>query len=320
MPVPDAEGDRPVDLDALLAAAWRRRAPLHALAQAADPAEVIDCYRLFHGWQEGLSGLEIDRYGDTAVIAYKPQVETRASIDAIVACLDRLHAFDSVIAKPRRGSPFAVRGELPSEPITVRERGLRFAIEPAQPRNPGLYLDARPARAWIRQHSRDRRVLNLFAFTGSLGVAAAAGGARSVTHVDSQRGALARCRANHILNNLRIDDRDLVRVNIYQHLRKAATRRRQFDAIILDAPPYSELSAHSDRTPGAHGLDALVELTKPLLAPGGWLLVFFHHSESTRQWDLETLWRGESDLDFPEADPLNKLRLTALQQRGQAPV
>jgi len=295
-----------------LEAAWRRRAGLHDL----------DAYRLFHGWQEGAPGVEIDRYGDAAVIAYKP--DAVADIDRLAAALLELHPFAHIVAKQRGTAPVGVRGDL-NAACRVRELDMRFAIDLSQRRNPGLYLDARRARAWIRVHSRDRRVLNLFAFTGSLGVAAAVGGARSVTHVDSQRGALRRCRRNHELNNVPVDDRDLVRLNIYQHLRRASARRRRFDAIIVDAPPYSEHAARADRTPGPRGIDALAPLTAPLLDPGGWVLCFFHHSQRSRAdherafcdaagVPLHVIWRGTSDLDFPEADERNKLRLTAFER------
>jgi 23S rRNA (cytosine1962-C5)-methyltransferase len=210
---------------------------------------------------------------------------------------------------------------MPPRPTLVRELGLRFAVELWQPRNPGLFLDARPARAWIRGHSEGRRVLNLFAFTGSLGIAAAAGGARGVTHVDSQKRALARCRDNHDHNGLHIDDRDLVRVNVYQHLRRASAQRRQFDAIIADVPPESYASRRNDRTPGARGVAGLAASMTRMLAPGGWMLCFFHHggergereAEVLRAADapLEIAWRGGSGPDFPEADLRRSLRLTA---------
>ncbi len=294
----------------LIEAAWKRRSALHEL----------DAYRVFHGWSEGVPGLEIDRYADAAVVSYKARVEL--DIDAVAAALIAVHPFDLIVAKPRDARPVAVIGSLPDGPHLVRELGMTFALELEQPRNPGLYLDARPARAWIHANSSERRVLNLFAFTGSLGVSAAVGGARSVTHVDSQRGALRRCKHNHELNGVAIDDRDLMRVNIYQHLRRASAKRRRFDAIILDAPPYSEASARSDRTPGARGLPALAALTAPLLNPGGWLLCFFHHSPLSHAeheaafvadagMELDIAWRGTSGDDFPESDERNKLRLTA---------
>ena len=193
---------------------------------------------------------------------------------------------------------------------------------PGRPANPGLFLDARPARAWIRAHVGGRRVLNLFAFTGSLGVAAAVGGAREVVHVDSVRHALDMCRANHALNGMPVDDRSLARINVYQHLRKGQAARQKFDAVIVDPPPLKEHALRTDRTPGERGLAALAPLVARMLAPGGWALFFLHHGDKTREQlerelvdaagvPLEVMWRGEQGPDFPESEDSRKLRLTA---------
>ncbi len=299
------------ELAAAMARAFTRRQAL-----LADPE--LEAHRLFHGWTEGQPGLEIDRYGDTAVVAFRAHQEELLPV--ATAALAELPVIERVIARPRRGEPFPLRGELPAGPTIVREYGLRFAVELSRPGNPGLYLDARPARAWIREHAAGRRALNLFAFTGSLGVAAIAGGATGVTHVDSQRGMLERCRANHALNDQAIDDRDLARMNIYQHLRKNAAKRRRYGAIILDPPPVGDYK--SDRTPGGRGVPALAPLCAQMLEPGGWLLILFHHSDRSREEherelldaagiELEVAWRGDSGDDFPEPNPRRRLRPTA---------
>lgn len=303
------------DLEALLHAALRAREPLER-----DPD--LDAFRLVNGWREGIDGFEIDRLGDAAVIRYRPEVGDR--LDVVVAALDRWRRVPILIAEARGSTPVALRGE-PRGRIVVREHGLRFEVDPMRPASTGLYLDARPARRWIRDHAADRRVLNLFAFTGSLGVAAAAGGARSVTHVDSHRGALAWCRANSELNGIAIDDRDLARLNIYQHLRRGQASRQRYDAIILDPPPGPSTPRPRDRTPGQRGVAALARLVAPMLAPGAWLLCFFHHGDrdlssleaevcAAAGVPLEVSWRGESGPDFPATDPRRKLRVTALSR------
>lgn len=294
-------------------AAWDRREALHREAGT-------DAYRIVHGWSEGCPGLEIDRYGGAALVSSKSHV---AEIEEAYEAVAALHDFEVIVGKPRGAEPIAVRGTMPEASIEVREHGLRYLVEPWRPGNPGLFLDARPARAWIRANSAERRVLNLFAFSGSLGVAAAAGGALSVTHVDMQRGSLERCRANHRLNDLHLDDRDLMRANVYQHLRKGAAGRRRFGAIIVDPPPITP-SQHSDRTPGGRGLPTLAPLCTRMLEPGGWLLCFLHRTEGDREArereiiaaaerPLEVMWRGESGDDFPETDLRYKLALTAFR-------
>jgi 23S rRNA (cytosine1962-C5)-methyltransferase len=310
-----------VDLSRCIGEAWRARAALER-----EPE--LDCYRLFHGWAEGCPGLEIDRYGDAVVIAHRPELAGR--LGETVEALDRCRRFDVIVARARGaaagqgGSPaVALRGSPPAGAAwLVREHGLRFTVDLLRAGNPGLYLDARPARRWIRDHAAGRRVLNLFAFTGSLGVAAAAGGARPVVHVDSHRGALDWCRANSELNQLAVDERDLARMNIYQHIRRAQAGRQRYGAIILDPPPGPERPRRKDRTPGERGTLALVPQAARMLEPGGWLLCFFHH-DPREQADLEAevaaaagtplelVWRGESGPDFPASPERRKLRVSA---------
>jgi 23S rRNA (cytosine1962-C5)-methyltransferase len=306
-------------IDDRIRAAARARAELGA---------GLDCYRLFHGWSEGAPGLIIDRYGQAARIEHGPGFES-ALLD-IGAILGEL-GVESVSARLRRFgvAPVAVTGAAPGRRV-VAEDGLRFAVDLARAGNPGLFLDARPARRWLRESSRGRRVLNLFAFTGSLGIAAAAGGAASVTHVDSHAGSLAWTRENGALNGLGLDDRDLARMNIYQHLRRGQASRQRYDGIVVDPPPAAREPRRKDRTPGLRGVAALSPRLAAMLAPGGWLLCLFHRGgEAPRERDelegeilaaagvpLDIAWRGTSGPDFPEADETKKLRVTAFVRPG----
>ena len=212
------------DLSELIQTAWRQRASLHR-------ANGQNAYRIFHGFSEGFAGLNIDRYATAALIGHS--AIGPADLAVIVAALLRCYPFALIVSRPQKRAAEVLYGTAPAAPLEVFDNTIKFHVEPCAA-HPGLYLDARPARAWLRQHSKDRRVLNLFAHTGSLGLAASVGRARSVIHVDTQRRSLRRIRSNYQLNNLRIDDRDLVDKNVFTYLRQAAPL---FDGIILDPPP-----------------------------------------------------------------------------------
>jgi 23S rRNA (cytosine1962-C5)-methyltransferase len=302
----------PPDLADRLLTASALRADLHA-----DPKQTA--YRLFHGYGEGCPGLCVDRLGDALIVTHTPDLEEAAQ-SALQPLISSL-APTLVVTKPRRGrgEPKALLGE-PVDALEVLDNGLTFQIEPLAKRNEGLYLDARPARAWLLENSRERRVLNLFAYTGSLGLAAAAGGARWVTHVELQKRQLKRAKQNHLLNDLPVDDRNLVREDLYKHLRRAAKRELQVDGIILDPPPM--VPARGSHRPPGQDYTTLIPLTAPRLTPGGWLLCFFHRKERTladyeaeiqsaSPVPLEVLARGASGTDYPEDDPQAKLRFTA---------
>jgi 23S rRNA (cytosine1962-C5)-methyltransferase len=73
-------------------------------------------------------------------------------------------------------------------------------------RDAGLYLDTRNLRGWLIENMAGARVLNTFAYTGSLGVAAKAGGASRVVHIDLKRAFLN--VAKTLLHVERIPDRE----------------------------------------------------------------------------------------------------------------
>ncbi len=267
----------------------------------------LRCYRLLDGYREGLEGVVVDRYGDGAVIRYRPDRE--GFLPQLASALVLHTDCTLVTARVRNAGepPTVLSGTLPSTPVVARESELRFLIDFARAGNPGLYLDARPVRTWLLDNSADRRILNLFSFTGSLGIAAAKGGARSVTHVDSHGPTLEWARKNCELNGVAVDDRDFARLNVYQHLRKNRTKRKRYDGIILDPPP-GPLDPHpSDRTGGQRGVVALAPTLAAMLEPGGWLICFFHHDERSHDEldaDIEARtplvrhWRATSGIDF----------------------
>ena len=310
--------------------AWQARNSLHGGADREDARQ--NAYRVFHGFHDGFRGLNIDRLGESCLVSLKHDLTEHLPVieRAVRAC----HDFKRVVARthlrhnydPQPLAVLALVVEVPEAPFPVKDNGMEFLIDLSAEANPGLFLDARPVRRWIKENSRDRRVLNLFSYTGSLGVAAAVGGAKSVTHVDHNAKALAVARSNHELNGCPITDRELLKGDIYYHLPRAARSGISFDAIILDPPP--RLSRSKRRRPRGQDYPKLTKLVTPLLAEGGWLLCFFHRYECTREayerevldasdCELDITWRGTSGDDFPERDPDQKLRLTVFERRRQ---
>ena len=82
----------------------------------------------------------------------------------------------------------------------IRENDTWYAIDPMINRDASLYLDTRNVRLWARQNLRDKSVLNTFAYTGSLGVAALAGGASRVVQLDLNRQFLNVAKDSYTLN------------------------------------------------------------------------------------------------------------------------
>ena len=127
--------------------------------------------------------------------------------------------------------------------VIAREPGpgsLAFGLWLTGEEHVGVFLDSRPTRDRVREISAGRRVLNLFAYTGGFGVAAAAGGAACAHNVDSKAPCLAAARANYALNGLPVDPdgRSFRKADAIRFLaRTAETPGTRYDVIVCDPPP-----------------------------------------------------------------------------------
>jgi len=147
-------------------AALATRGPL----LAALHAEQTDCYRLFHGATEGMPGLTLDRYNELLVLNTFREpppglLEELVGVHAAVSeALPGVNLAPIYWCDRRRGAPPG-GGPAPALPRVhyASELGLRYLIDvPGQGRDPGLFLDFRAARRWIRDNSAGRDVLNTF--------------------------------------------------------------------------------------------------------------------------------------------------------------
>jgi len=141
----------------------------------------------------------------------------------------------------RRESPALVIGD-PTESLqtVATERYLRFGIDFGTGYSPGLFLDQRENRRYVR-HIAPKRLLNCFAYTCSFSVFAAGNGARTL-NIDLSKKYLGRGRENFALNNLSTIDHRFITDDVRSVLPRLARRGEKFDAIILDPPTFSRSS------------------------------------------------------------------------------
>jgi 23S rRNA (cytosine1962-C5)-methyltransferase len=254
-----------------IACAVRRRA---ALTQGA----VTDALRLVHGESDGLPGVTADRYGDFIVLQLTSAGAERWREEIADALL--LHTGASAIWErsdaevraleglaPRAGP---LRGAPPPPRLVIHEYGLRFEIEPASGHKTGFYLDQRENRRRVRALAAQNDVLDCFCYSGGFAINALAGGARSVTAVDSSGPALERARASARLNGL--PPADWIEDDVFQRLRRYRDERRQFDLIVLDPPKFAPTAAHAEKA--ARAYKDINLLAFKLLRSGGALMTF----------------------------------------------
>ena len=132
-----------------------------------------------------------------------------------------------------------VVGEAPPDKLVVRERDVPYEVHLRGGINVGLFTDMREHRAGLARFVRDKRVLNTFAYTGALSVAAARAGAAAVTSVDLAAGPLAWARANFELSGLDPAAHRWEVSDVFRFLEAARARGEVFDVVILDPPTVS---------------------------------------------------------------------------------
>ncbi len=174
---------------------------------------------------------------------------------------------------------------------TVREHGLRFHVNLTDYLDCGLFCDHRRTRLMIRRSASGRHILNLFGYTGSFSVAAAAGGAAFVTTVDASDTYLRWAGRNLELNRLPLGA--LVRADVYDFLQGRKGRRDRWDVVIVDPPSYStRFGLGSFRVQSDHR--RLVAEAFELVKPGGELYFSTNHQRFIP--DLEGVGRSVAEL------------------------
>lgn len=148
--------------------------------------------------------------------------------------------------------------------------GLKFEFRREQGLSPGLFLDQRQNRSWVRRHSHESKVLNLFCYTGGFSVAAAAGGASKVVSVDLSKSFLEWAKVNFALNGLAIDGHEFRAMDSRDYLAWAAKKGLQFELVICDPPSFSRSESGVFKI--ERDLEQLLTALAAVTAPGGRIL------------------------------------------------
>jgi len=170
--------------------------------------------------------------------------------------------------------------------IVVREQGLKFRINLTDYLDTGLFLDHRITRAMVREVSEGKKVLNLFCYTGSFSVYAAAGGADEVISVDLSRTYLKWATENMELNGLYDPNRhSYLHEDVKQYLQTLPAG--YFDLVIMDPPTFSNSKRMEDFLDIQRDHPVLINQVLTAMKPGGSL--YFSTNFSRFQMDTEAL-------------------------------
>ncbi len=235
-----------------------------------------DAYRVVNAEGDRLPGLIVDRYADHLVVQCLTSGMTRmeslwcAALMRILTPAAIIDRSDRAVRDPAMaGRREALRGEIPLEPVWIREDGLRFRVHLMQGQKTGFYLDQRDNRRMLGDLAKERDVLNGFAYTGAFGIHAGRGGARTVVQVESSATAIEEARAHWDANGLPAERVEHVQGDLFRYLRNSD---REFDAIVADPPPYAKDRGSVERAARAYKDLNLWALRR--LRPGGLLFTF----------------------------------------------
>jgi 23S rRNA (guanine2445-N2)-methyltransferase / 23S rRNA (guanine2069-N7)-methyltransferase len=254
--------------------------------------EGISCYRLYDADMPEYA-VAVDLYQGERLWAHVQEYEAPRDVDpskAAVRLQEALAAVPAVLEIPAAQMFFKVRrrqrGKAQYEKLAeerqfheVGEGGLRFLVNLGDYLDTGLFLDHRLTRARVRALARGRHFLNLFAYTGTATVYAAAGGAASTTSLDLSRTYIEWARKNLALNGYSEARHRCMQADCLSWLKEAAKEKKRYGLIFLDPPSFSNSARMEASFDVQRDHAALIRDAVRLLSPEG-VLIFSNNLRS----------------------------------------
>lgn len=280
--------------DALIAS--RVKAAVALRTKLLDSAKLGNI-RLVNGESDGLPGIAVDRYNDylvvqlftAAVTGLRDALYNTLEAELKPAAIYEQRRYKSLGGEaPRQAAAELVRGNAAPVELEVVEDDLKFHVDVTAPLSTGLFADLREGRRAVRQWAKDRRVLNLFSYTGAISVYAHAGGASEVVAVDVAAKAHARARRNFTLSGFDPEKPEHVVGDTFKVLARFVERKRQFDMVVLDPPAFASAAARGGKPWSAvRDYSELISASLDVLAPGGMLVAASStHKMSASEFEL----------------------------------
>jgi 23S rRNA (cytosine1962-C5)-methyltransferase len=238
----------------------------------------VTALRLFNGYTEGFPGVAVDLYGTTLVLhdATGPTGDRALMQSVIELCTNAMPFVSTALWKRRESKSQDERngtmllGAEDALTRKVQEDGVWYTTRLTLNRDASLYLDTAPLRSWAKRTLKGKRVLNAFAYTGSLGVAALAGGAEYVAHTDLNNAFLTVAKDSYALNRFPVLKRDFMAGDFFDVIGRLKREAPLFDCVFVDPPFFSV--TEKGRVDLVQDMARLLNKVRPLIAHGGVLV------------------------------------------------
>jgi len=232
--------------------------------------------RLVYGESDGLPGFIVDKYNDSLILQVttagaenlKP-VFLEALLDVIKPTMvyEKSPGQNRMIEGLKEKGAELLFGEFREEEL-ITENSIKYYVNFITGQKTGFYLDQRMNRLRARNYVRNKRVLNLFSYTGGFSISSVIGGADYVHSVDSSANAIEISKRNFQINKIKEDKHEETSADVFNFLGEVETAG--YDIIILDPPAFVKSNKHLKA--GIKGYITLNSLALKKLPPGGLLL------------------------------------------------
>lgn len=237
-----------------------------------------NCFRLVHGEGDYLPGLIVDIYGDTAVLqSHSPGMHfERFKISEALTHLEGINIrnvyYKSETTLPYKAQLDSENGYLAGhyDGSLALENGLLFNIDWLKGQKTGFFIDQRDNRQLLQKYSKDKKVLNMFCYTGGFSVYALRGEAKKVVSVDSSAKAISLTEANVALNFPACKSHESVCDDAFKYL--GSIGEGEYDLIVLDPPAFAK--HRSALKNGLMGYRKLNQKAFEKIAKGGLIFTF----------------------------------------------
>lgn len=250
------------------------------------------CYRLIHAEGDGLPGLIIDLYGDTAVIQchsigmHRDRADIVAALQAVLG-----PSLKAVYDKSAETLPTQYAGQVTNQyllgesaPVVVLENGCSFRIDWESGQKTGFFLDQRDNRSLLAHYASGKTVLNAFSYSGGFSVYALRAGAAHVDSVDVSPKAIELANQNVALNGFDDTRHAGIAADVLKYLQQT---ERMYDLMIVDPPAFAK--SLEKRHKAVQGYKRLNAMALSKLAPGGILFTFSCSQVVDKQLFYDTL-------------------------------
>lgn len=261
--------------------------------------EDVHCFRVYDrdipevpvavDWYDGDVVLYVyDRHADAPID--DAWIDAMSAAAATALDVDTTHVYVKHRSRQRGAQQYQRLAKTGHRRIAEEGR-LKFYLNLVDYLDTGLFLDHRPLRSRVRAESHGKRVLNLFAYTGSFSVYAAAGGAAESVSVDLSPTYAKWAVDNLALNGFGSPEHTVIEADVFAYLEEIVAAGPRFDLVVVDPPTFSNSKRTSTVLDIQRDHVRLLDLVLGVMAPGG--VAYFSTNHRRFHLDEAALTRAE---------------------------